>query len=127
MFAIGFLRWWYGPGWRDAGQRVLSRVTGIYRYFSLPILLRTLFQPWRRIISPGGGSLQQQTRAMLDNLVSRWVGFSIRILSLLAAVILMTAALVLGGILIAAWPLLPLASLIMVAAGLTGAAGGLRQ
>jgi hypothetical protein len=123
MLVIGFLQWWYGPGWRDMGRRVLGRAGSFASHFSLPILLRTMFQPWRRIITPSGGSLQQRVQAMLDNLVSRWVGFSIRLMSLIAAVILMAATIIIGGALVLVWPALPLVGLGLIAAGLVAGLG----
>jgi hypothetical protein len=125
MLVIGFLQWWYGPGWRDMGHRVLGRAGSFARHFSLPILLRTMFQPWRRIMTPSGGSLQQRVQAMLDNLVSRWVGFSIRLLSLIAAVILMVATTIIGGLLFLLWPALPVISLGLMAAGLVISVGSI--
>ena len=118
MLVIGFLRWWYGPGWRDASQRTMRAVHHTYLNFSVPILLRTLLAPWRRIITTSEGSLAQQARAMLDNLVSRAVGFGVRITALISAVALMAVMLVGGGLLILLWPILPPLSLIMIVGGL---------
>ncbi len=118
MLVIGFLQWWYGPGWRDAGNRILGRVKSTYQFFSIAMLLRTLFLPWRRIISYSEGSLQQRLRAAVDNLVSRGVGFSIRIMALLTAVVLMTLTFVIGGALVILWPLLPLISVGLMVGGL---------
>ncbi len=118
MLVFGFIQWWYGPGWRDMANRVIGRARQTYAYFSISLLLRTLFQPWRRIMSPPGGSLQQRVHALADNAVSRGVGFSIRIIALFTAVIMITLTLVLGGLLVILWPILPLISIGLMAGGL---------
>ncbi len=107
MLVIGFLQWWYGPGWRWAGNNLVSRLNGTASGFSIPILLRTLFEPWRRIITPSDGALSQRVRAMFDNLISRFVGFGVRILTLITGGIIMAGTLVIGGIIVILWPLLP--------------------
>jgi len=118
MLVIGFLQWWYGAGWKEAGQRMMSRIKNTYAYFSIPTLLRTLFLPWRRIMSYSDGSLQQRLQAMMDNLVSRFVGFSIRIIMLFIGLLAIVFTFILGGIMIAIWPIMPIASLLLLVRGL---------
>ncbi|HSX02436.1 MAG TPA: hypothetical protein VLI05_03945 [Candidatus Saccharimonadia bacterium] len=118
MFVIGFLQWWYGPGWRDAGQRVVEMARQTYLNFSVPILLRTLLAPWRRITSSSDGSLEQRARAMLDNVVSRAVGFGVRVIALVTALVMILLIGLGGGLLVLLWPILPPLSLILVAGGL---------
>ena len=120
MLVIGFIQWWYTTGWADAGRRVLDQARHVYRNFSIPTLLRTLFLPWRRIVSASDGPLTERLRAMVDNLVSRFVGFSVRILALLAAAVLISLVIVAGGLLVLVWPLLPPVSLVLIATSLVG-------
>lgn len=120
MLVVAFFRWWYGPGWRDSADRLRMRLVTTYLEFSVPILVRTLFAPWRRIISYSGGSLSDRARAALDNVISRFVGLGVRLLALTAAIILLTMNLLLGGLWLVAWPLLPLAGPILIAWGVLG-------
>jgi hypothetical protein len=117
MLVMGFLQWWYGPGWRDAVQRLSARIHQTYLTFSAPILLRTLLSPWRRIVSPPGSSIQQKSRAIIDNAVSRAVGFVVRILALIAAGAIITGYGIVGGLLLLTWPLLPLLGPILLVGG----------
>lgn len=118
MLVFGFLRWWYGPGWRDMANRVLKRARRTYSNFSISTLLRTLFLPWRRIITPPGGSLGERVRALADNMVSRGVGFSIRIIALLTAIIMIVFTLIAGAVMVLIWPFLPPLSLLLMVGGL---------
>lgn len=114
------LRWWYSAGWLQASHTVTSWPLGLERHFSVSILARTLFSPWRRIISAGGRSFDAKIRDALDNFVSRCVGFVVRIIVLFTAMVGMLAAF-LGGLLLAViWPLLPLFILYCLVRGIAG-------
>ena len=84
MLVVAFIQWWYGPGWKDAAGRLTAKIHETYLSFSVPSLLRTMFAPWRRITSPPGASLQDKLRAVIDNTVSRLVGFVVRLIALVA-------------------------------------------
>src|SRR5687767_11777583 len=98
MLLAAFIQWWYGPGWHDAARRLKTRIRTTYLSFSIPILLGTLFAPWKRIITPPGASLQDKMRAMADNAISRAVGFTVRIFVLIAALITVIFYTVFGGL-----------------------------
>jgi hypothetical protein len=108
MLFLEFFQWWYGDGWRDAAKNGIGLVNKVQLTFSIPVLLSTLFSPWRRIITSPGRSLDDKMRALLDNLVSRAVGFFVRLFSLIAALVLALLAAVAGGIIALAWPFVPL-------------------
>ncbi|CAN5360452.1 hypothetical protein BH09PAT4_BH09PAT4_04750 [soil metagenome] len=102
------LHWWYGRGWELMITQALHRLGNLGAAFSVSILLRTLFSPWRRIISYPGAGLDARLRAMLDNLVSRAVGFVVRLLVLLTVAILGVLAVLVGLLQILIWPVFPL-------------------
>lgn len=118
MLVVAFLHWWYGPGWRDAGRGILARIRQTYLSFSIPILLHTMFAPWRRIITYSNGSLGDRLRAILDNTVSRAVGFTVRLFALIAAGILVLIYAVLGGIMLILWPTVPALALGLIVGGI---------
>jgi len=90
-----------------AFKRISVRTNNVAMAFSVPVLLRTLFAPWKRIVTVGAKSLDAKFRAMIDNLVSRAVGFSVRCLVLLTA-LLTTGGTFVGSVFIAViWPLIP--------------------
>ncbi len=101
------LRWWYGPGWSLAFKRIGQRTHNVSHAFSVPVLLKTLVSPWKRIVTTGAKGLDAKMQAILNNLVSRGVGFTTRMIVLTAALV-MIAGTFLGSVLIAvAWPLVP--------------------
>jgi len=77
-----------------------------------------MFAPWRRIITPPGSSLDQRLKAIADNMVSRAVGFTVRLMALLAAALILAGYTVFGGILVVLWPLLPILGPALIVGGL---------
>jgi hypothetical protein len=104
---LEMLRWWYGPGLILSVHRIGAWTAAVEHTFSVGILLRTLFSPWRRIITPKGRGIDAQVRAALDNFVSRCVGFVIRCFALLFAAVAGLFAFLGGVVGLVLWPLVP--------------------
>ena len=118
MLLLSFFSWWYGPGWGQVAASFSQRLAGIADTFSVGQLLRTLFAPWRRIITYPGASLAERFRAWGDNLFSRIIGFLVRFFVLLAALLTALVIIVITVVELLIWPLLPLAVPGLVIAGL---------
>jgi len=115
-----FFVWWYTRGWYQVVLDLRRRVRSTLNMFSAPILLRTLFAPWRRIVSDPGDDVAAKFKAMGDNLVSRFVGFVVRLFTLLIVFLMLVAVAVFNLILIFLWPLLPLALVVAIIKGIIG-------
>lgn len=118
MIMLGFFSWWYGIGWKQTITNLQKRVAKTNSKFSVPILLKTLFSPWRRIITNPAAGLSEHIQAWADNLVSRAVGFVIRLLVLFAALISEILILIISLIELIVWPLLPPTVIILIILGL---------
>jgi hypothetical protein len=118
LLAAQFLVWWYGDGWRTQAKSGWRRVSLVSRTFSAPLLLRTLFAPWRRIITYPGASMSAKLQAVGDNMVSRAVGFTIRIFVLITAGVVLFAVTVVAVIQLVTWPLIPPAIVTGIVVGL---------
>ena len=115
MFIVGLFSWWYGAGWVRCISAVRGGLASIYDYFSLDLLLRTLFSPFRQI-SAGSvrGPIGVQLRAMLDNLISRVIGAVVRTLVIISGTITLLVSCVLGLLRIIAWPFIPLLPIVCI-------------
>ena len=113
-----FFAWWYGPGWVRAWRDSLIWTKKVQRTFSVDVLLKTLFSPWKRIVSLPGRSLDEKFRAAIDNLVSRVIGFFVRIIILFAASVMIFGTLLAGITLAALWPLIPFIGLGLIIWGI---------
>lgn len=107
MVIISLLSWWYGRGWLEVYKRAGSRLILVSHLFSLPILIRTLGAPWRRIITYPGASIDAKFHAFIDNLVSRAIGFSVRFLVLVAAGLILVLTGMFGAVYVVFWPVVP--------------------
>lgn len=118
MLAIELIAWWYGKGWIQSIQQTKIRLAKTASAFSLDILLRTLFAPWKRITTTAGSGLDAKMQALLDNLISRVVGFTVRLFVLFSALIILAVTLVFSVIQIIVWPFVPLLLIFLIIRGI---------
>ena len=123
VLVINLLRWWYTDGWRARARLVADRLDGTIDYFSVDLLLKTLFSPFRQI-SAGrvDGPLGDQMRALVDKLFSRIIGAFIRIIILIIGGIVIGLQVLLGLLILIGWmlvPLFPVVGLILTLIGRT--------
>lgn len=121
MFILGTLSWWYGAGWRQRLTMLKERLANTVDYFSIDLLLRTLFLPFRQI-SAGhvNGPLGVKFRAFLDRIISRMIGGLIRSTMIIFGTAAIVVHSIVGGIVLVIWafiPLLPVIGLILFTAG----------
>lgn len=119
---VSLLNWWYTRGWGDFLRRTSERLGNLADFFSIGLLLKTLFAPFRQISAGSNKSapLDARLRMALDRLVSRIIGAIVRTFIILAGVIVIALFGLLalcGGII---WPILPLAPLFGLVLTLTG-------
>lgn len=116
---IDLMRWWYGPGWLQAAKRIRTRTLHVGQAFAAGTLLKTLFAPWKRI-QYTGKSFDAKMQALADNLISRTIGFVVRLGVLFAAGVLMLGSLVVGIAITFLWPFVPLTTLYLLIQGVSG-------
>jgi hypothetical protein len=115
---LDLVGWWYGSGWTGRLNSTRRRLAGLAEAFSITTLLRTLFSPWRRIVTYPGASIDAKLRALGDNLISRCVGFTVRFFTLLAAAAAFLGLCIAGMLELILWPLLPLLAILLIVKGL---------
>jgi hypothetical protein len=121
MFIVGILSWWYGPGWRGRAAIIRDRLDGTMDYFSIDLLLKTLFSPFRQI-SAGKttGPLAVQMRAFFDRLISRMIGAMVRSAVILVGIVAIIISAIVGIVTLVIWAFVPLLPVIGVTLWLTG-------
>lgn len=119
MLAVAFFQWWYGEGWLECFKRLMRQARQILMAFSLPILVKTLFAPWKQTVDVLGknANLQQRLQAWIGNQISRVVGFLVRSFTLIAALLAAGLMAVAAVALTIVWPLLPLSVVWLFAKG----------
>jgi len=110
ILLVRYLRWHFGKqtrkilrGWKN------FLAFGVY-FFSITLLLKTLFSPWRRISwSAGRGfDLWEQFLVLFSNLFSRLLGAMVRIPVILMGIFFELLVLAFGAGLFLLWLVLPL-------------------
>jgi hypothetical protein len=78
-------------------------------YFSLPILLKSLFSPWRRYRwnYPKGFQVGEFLSTLISNFFSRIMGFIMRIFLIISGIIFQIFVLLAGLVILLLWIFLP--------------------
>jgi len=90
MVVIDFFIWHYLQAPQFILQLCFNYLVFISHFFSLGTLLKTLFSPWRRVqLKPrkAGFSLERFFERLTFNLISRTIGFWVRLLLIFAGLI----------------------------------------
>jgi hypothetical protein len=115
MLLVGLGTWWYGAGWRAQLKNIGGMVAAVADAFSLTLLVKTLFAPFHQIdANTGGRNISEQMQAAFSRLFSRVFGFFLRTFMLIFGCVAIILTLVLAGVRLVIWPLLPLAPVVGV-------------
>jgi hypothetical protein len=113
MLIMGIVSWWYGAGWRQRATMLREKIASTVDYFSIDLLLRTLFSPFRQI-SAGkvDGPIGVQMRAFSDRLISRLIGGMVRSFMIVIGVLSIIIYSVIGTCVLLLWAIIPLTPII---------------
>lgn len=108
-----FLNWHYSFGVEYYIKSWRSNVAWIHHYFSLPLLVSTLFAPWKRLVivdKKPGFDLSRWFETVSYNTVSRLIGFLTRLVLIFVALLTLLIAFIGGFIGFLFWLALPFMS-----------------
>ena len=102
-------------------SRLREKLVGTLDYFSIDLLLRTFFSPFRQI-SAGQvrGPLGVQMRALLDRIISRVIGAMIRLVMIVVGIFAIILYVLIGGLMVLVWgiiPVLPVLGIVLFVSG----------
>lgn len=102
-------------------SRLREKLVGTLDYFSIDLLLRTFFSPFRQI-SAGQvrGPLGVQMRALLDRIISRVIGAMIRLVMIIVGIFAIILYALIGGLMVLVWgiiPVLPVLGIVLFVSG----------
>src|SRR3989344_2720017 len=105
-----FLSWFYSKGVEYYIISWKGTLAYFVHFFSLSLLIKTLFSPWKRLIvvdtSPGF-NLQSKFETFMFNLISRGIGAMVRFTLFWVGIILISFVAVGGAIGVFFWLILP--------------------
>ncbi|OGT68280.1 MAG: hypothetical protein A3H43_02895 [Gammaproteobacteria bacterium RIFCSPLOWO2_02_FULL_42_9] len=118
-----YLLWHYTTAWVDIARLYSNFAWFLYHFFSIPILLRTFFSPWKRLHESRKGGEGGVLGAFLLNSVTRIAGAVIRLATITAGVFSLALLTVVFIAFLFAWLFIPLILLWLVITGITNLLG----
>jgi hypothetical protein len=108
-----FLSWVFWHFW-EVPKEILKSwrnflIFGL-NYFSIPLLLKTLFSPWRRYrwLYPKGLDIGKYFEVFISNLISRILGLTMRSILIIIGILIEIFIIFLGLIVFLGWLILPI-------------------
>lgn len=110
IFLVGnYLVWHYTRGVVELCRNWLNLVKFAVRFFSLPVLIETLFAPWKRLdekketgFHPG-----KSFESAILNAIMRLIGFGVRFATLLVGSLVVVFVAAMGPLAFVVWVTLP--------------------
>ena len=100
---------------------VWGKLVSVFDYFSIDLLVRTWFAPFRQI-SAGAvdGPIGVQIRAFFDRLISRTIGSIVRSFMIIFGIVALAVTAAAGLVFIIAWALVPVLPLLGAGLAIVG-------
>lgn len=116
-----YLSWHYAGALRDIVRLWLNLLWFLHHFFSIPLLVRTLFTPFKRISSSTekGASPQAFIETFLFNGITRVIGALMRLVLISTGVTFLVLVLLGGIVTIILWLALPVIIIFLLSRGLT--------
>jgi len=96
-FISMLIKWWIINTPKNIWFGTIQIIENTFHFFSIPQLVKTLFEPWRRdSIEAINLSLQQRLQLWVMNLVSRFIGFLIRSITIFTAFVIIIIEFIVG-------------------------------
>lgn len=122
LLVTELLKWWYTAGLRQRAKKIAVRLDGTIDYFSMDLLIKTLFAPFRQISSGSvDGPLKVKLQALVDKLFSRVIGAVVRCILLVIGCVTILLQSLLAVIILAVWLVVPVLPIVGIAAAAMGA------
>lgn len=117
---LRFWAWYYTGAGKSLVRAWKNFIIFVREYYSIPLLLRTLFYPWRRDITKYGRgfSIKNFLETLSFNLISRSIGFVVRSVAIVIGLICLLGVIILGFIALIIWLMLPVILLFLIIIGL---------
>lgn len=121
MILVWALSWWYGGGWKARIDALREQLVSSYDYFSIGMLLSTLFAPYKQISAGSvSGPIGVRWRAFVDRLMSRIIGAFVRLLFVVVGCAWLMIQSVFGALVVVLWgfvPFVPLIGFVLMLSG----------
>ncbi len=120
IIILQFWGWYYSGAVKSLVKIWKNFIIFVREYYSVSLLLRTLFYPWRRDATKYGRgfSFKNFFETLSFNLISRGLGFFIRSITIVIGLVCLLGVIILGFLALIIWLVLPVALLFFIIIGL---------
>jgi hypothetical protein len=104
---LDFALWWYSGGLKKLYLWLAALFGWLNNFFSVKRVVFTMFEPWKRVVSEKRPGLEGFRDFLIDNFISRLVGFVMRVLILmvyLVSILLLTIFAIMAFAFWTLWP-----------------------
>ncbi|PIQ66794.1 MAG: hypothetical protein CO184_00090 [Candidatus Zambryskibacteria bacterium CG_4_9_14_3_um_filter_40_16] len=121
IFLPQYFYWHYSNGIKDLLNNLINFLSLVFSFFSIPILLSTIFSPWQRMGEryAKGFDLSKTAQTFVVNTIMRFVGFFIRFFTIFIGLISFLFAFVLSVLVFVSWLLMPIVLIFILSLGIT--------
>lgn len=119
--SFNYLVWHYGRAIFEFSHIYKNILGFLLDFFSIPVLLRTFFAPWRRMGEEYSQNIilhfEEAASVFVVNLIMRLMGIVMRTIIIAFGLIILLLAVILYPVLIIIWLLLPLILIVLIMLG----------
>lgn len=114
-----YFSWWYGDGLIRFWQAIQIMTEKVYSFFSITLLLRTIFDPWKRdAYYIENAAIDIRIKIWFNNLISRVIGFIIRLFTIFAGLVVTSVFFIFLIVILLGWVFLPIVVIFLIINGL---------
>lgn len=108
-FIVSYFAWHYGRAFAEIWNTCTNYIWAVWHFFSVPLLFKTFFSPWRRMdVGYGKGfDIENFIGPFIVNSLMRIVGMVLRVIIILVGLFCAIILFLLGIIVTVAWIFLP--------------------
>jgi len=114
-----YFAWHYSEALVDAVRIWRDLLRFLYQFFSIHLLVRTFFAPWKRLGEERkkGFDIADFLSVLVINIIMRLIGISMRIVLIIVGVAVMFIGVLLGIVAIFVWIFAPLIIVLLITVG----------
>src|SRR5689334_12527442 len=114
-----YFMWHYSKALIDLKNLAKNFLSFVYNFFSIPLLAKSLFSPWRRF-NDSYGKVESIFETLIFNIVMRFVGAIVRFIFIVMGIFSLVVLSVLSVLIFTAWLLLPFIIIYALLVGIGG-------
>jgi len=117
---LSYFKWHYSLALRDFFSVGSSIVWFLYNFFSIPLLTRTLFSPWKKLQErrKRGFDIEDFFAVLLVNLLMRIVGAIVRLATIILGFLAILGFVSVALVMFTVWLLMPLIVVSLIGTGI---------